>query len=91
MTIRALGALLSTYQRLDGLPIDPKEQAAVLGLKGSVDVKRWAPRILELAVDLGNRLVPAFKSPTGLPYARINLRKGVEKGEGVETCELRRS
>ncbi|KAF7776225.1 CAZyme family GH47 [Agaricus bisporus var. burnettii] len=43
-------------------------------------------QLLDLAHDLGNRLLPAFATRTGLPYARINLRKGVTKGETVETC-----
>jgi hypothetical protein len=33
-------------------------------------------RLLELADDLGNRLLPAFNSPTGLPYVYVNLRTG---------------
>ncbi|KAJ7591143.1 alpha mannosidase-like protein [Mycena floridula] len=42
--------------------------------------------LLDLAYDLGKRLLPAFKTPTGLPYARINLRHGMMKGETLETC-----
>jgi len=33
-------------------------------------------RLLHLAEDLGNRLLPAFNSPTGLPYVYVNLRTG---------------
>jgi len=33
-------------------------------------------RLLTLAEDLGNRLLPAFESPTGLPYVFVNLRTG---------------
>jgi hypothetical protein len=33
-------------------------------------------RFLSLAEDLGNRLLPVFKSPTGLPYVYVNLRTG---------------
>lgn len=33
-------------------------------------------RFLELAEDLGNRLLPAFDSPTGLPYIQVNLATG---------------
>ena len=51
-----------------------------------VDVKQYKDRLLELALDLGKRLLPAFNTPTGLPYARVNLRYGVEKGESIETC-----
>jgi len=88
MTIRGLGSLLSTYQYLDRLPDDHKSQAETLGFKGKVDVKRYKGRILELALDLGKRLLPAFNTVTGIPYSRVNLRYGVEKGESTETCEL---
>lgn len=40
-------------------------------------------RLLSLAEDLGNRLLPAFNSPTGLPYRYVNLKTG--KTSGVET------
>ena len=33
-------------------------------------------RLLSLADDLGRRLLPAFNSPTGLPYVMVNLRTG---------------
>src|SRR5436190_23115823 len=33
-------------------------------------------RLLALAEDLGKRLLPAFNSPTGLPYVYVNLRTG---------------
>jgi Glycosyl hydrolase family 47 len=44
---------------------------------------RWANgmlydgQLLRLAYDLGNRLVPAFYTSTGIPYPRVNLRDGV--------------
>jgi mannosidase alpha-like ER degradation enhancer 1 len=50
-------------------------------------VKQYRGRLLEMALDLGKRLLPAFNTVTGLPYARVNLRKGLDKGESVETCE----
>jgi hypothetical protein len=33
-------------------------------------------RLLDLAEDLGNRLLPVFNSPTGLPYVYVNLKTG---------------
>lgn len=33
-------------------------------------------RLLTLAEDLGNRLLPVFESPTGMPYRYVNLRTG---------------
>jgi mannosidase alpha-like ER degradation enhancer 2 len=40
-------------------------------------------RLLKQAEDLGTRLLPAFDTPTGLPYVNINLRTG--KGQGVDS------
>ncbi|OAP59804.1 hypothetical protein AYL99_04806 [Fonsecaea erecta] len=34
-------------------------------------------QLLRLAYDLGNRLIPAFWSSTGIPYPRVNLRHGI--------------
>ncbi|HEV8204270.1 MAG TPA: glycoside hydrolase family 47 protein [Pyrinomonadaceae bacterium] len=33
-------------------------------------------RLLNLAEDLGNRLLPVFNSPTGMPYRYVNLKTG---------------
>ncbi|KAI9086456.1 hypothetical protein K1719_031540 [Acacia pycnantha] len=41
--------------------------------------------LLVLAEDLGNRFLPAFNTPTGLPYAWINLKYGVMENETTET------
>ncbi|MEP6946069.1 MAG: glycoside hydrolase family 47 protein [Acidobacteriota bacterium] len=38
-------------------------------------------RLLNLADDLGRRLLPVFDSPTGLPYKFVNLRTGKTSGE----------
>src|SRR5205807_1281048 len=37
-------------------------------------------RLLNLAEDLGNRLLPVFDSPTGLPYRYVNLKTGKVRG-----------
>ena len=36
-------------------------------------------KLLALAEDLGNRLLPAFDSPTGMPYRYVNLKTGKTK------------
>ena len=33
--------------------------------------------LLDLAADLGSRLLPAFDTPTGIPYGAVNLNSGV--------------
>lgn len=37
-------------------------------------------RFLELAEDLGTRLLPVFESPTGMPYRYVNLRTKAVRG-----------
>ncbi|KAF8974233.1 alpha mannosidase-like protein [Flammula alnicola] len=72
-TIRVLGGLLSghIFANQTGQPFH---------------LPWYKGELLALAHDLGKRLLPAFATPTGLPYARINLRRGVVKGETLETC-----
>lgn len=45
-------------------------------------------RLLTLADDLGNRLLPAFNSPTGMPYRYVNLRTGKTRGEVSNPAEI---
>ncbi len=44
-------------------------------------------KILTKAQDFANRLLPAFNSPTGLPYYYINLKTGATKGDTVNVAE----
>jgi mannosidase alpha-like ER degradation enhancer 2 len=44
-------------------------------------------RLLRLAEDLGGRLLPAFDSPTGIPYRFVNLRTGKVRGEVTNPAE----
>jgi mannosidase alpha-like ER degradation enhancer 1 len=43
-------------------------------------------QLVPIAQDLGYRLLPAFKTNTGLPYAWINLKHGVLKDEVLDSC-----
>src|SRR5882724_11048992 len=45
-------------------------------------------RLLNLAEDLGNRLLPAFNSPTGMPYMFVNLRTGKVHGSVSNPAEI---
>ncbi|KAF8591445.1 glycoside hydrolase family 47 protein [Ramaria rubella] len=71
--IRVLGGLLSGHQ----FASNPNH---------NFHLKWYRGELLNLAYDLGLRLLPAFKTPTGIPYARINLRHGVLLQESTETC-----
>jgi len=44
-------------------------------------------RLLRLAEDLGNRLLPVFDSPTGLPYRYVNLKTGKVRGDVTNPAE----
>ena len=44
-------------------------------------------RLLNLAEDLGSRLLPVFNSPTGLPYVYVNLRTGQTRGTVTNPAE----
>lgn len=44
--------------------------------------------LLNLAQDLGNRLLPAFDSPTGMPYRYVNLKTGAVSGTDSNPAEI---
>lgn len=46
------------------------------------------PRLLRLAQDLGTRLLPAFDSPTGMPYTFVNLKTGKTRGPRSNPAEI---
>ncbi|KAH3756667.1 ER degradation-enhancing alpha-mannosidase 2 [Pelomyxa schiedti] len=69
--IRVLGGLLSTY---------------LLGSKFDLLTKEQLDKLLHVAHDLGQRLLPAFDTVTGIPYGTVNLRHGVPPNETPITC-----
>lgn len=75
VTIRVLGGLLSAH-------IYATNPTLLQGYK----LSNYNGELLALAVDLADRLLPAFSSPTGIPYPRINLRTGLVPGDTSETC-----
>jgi mannosidase alpha-like ER degradation enhancer 2 len=46
------------------------------------------PRFLALATDLGRRMLPAFDSPTGMPYRFVNLKTGKTTGAESNPAEI---
>ena len=44
--------------------------------------------LLALAEDLGTRLLPAFQSPTGMPYVYVNLKTGKVRGAQSNPAEI---
>jgi hypothetical protein len=43
---------------------------------------------LELARDLGDRMLPVFRSPTGLPYVDVNLKTGAVRNPKTNPGEI---
>ncbi|RKF59913.1 ER degradation-enhancing alpha-mannosidase-like protein 1 [Erysiphe neolycopersici] len=88
--IRGVGGLLSAHLFAAGeLPISryhpehAKPDAAKKFGKGEIPDIKWPNglkyngQLLRLALDLAERLLPAFYTPTGIPYPRVNLRQGI--------------
>jgi len=46
------------------------------------------PKFLELAKDLGDRLLPAFDTPTGMPNRMINLKTGASRDHLNNPAEI---
>jgi len=87
--IRVLGGLLSAHYLVTERRLRPVvHRAAANASDASPGETRllWARGLARLATDLGERLLPAFDTPTGIPAHRVNLRRGVLKGETRETC-----
>ncbi|KAK7480421.1 hypothetical protein BaRGS_00028340 [Batillaria attramentaria] len=42
--------------------------------------------LLRMAENIARKLLPAFDTPTGMPYGTVNLRHGVPVGETPVTC-----
>eukprot|EP00123_Amoebidium_parasiticum_P015995 comp23235_c0_seq2/m.37917 comp23235_c0_seq2/g.37917 ORF comp23235_c0_seq2/g.37917 comp23235_c0_seq2/m.37917 type:complete len:562 (-) comp23235_c0_seq2:65-1750(-) len=76
VTIRALGGLLSAHVIA--------EEVQRKGL--NTRLPPYKGGLLDRAVELGERLIVAYDSPTGLPYLRINLAKGHIPEEDMNTC-----
>ena len=45
-------------------------------------------RLLELADELGRRMLPMFDSPTGMPYEYVNLHTGAVRGTSSNPAEI---
>lgn len=77
--IRVLGGLLGGHSM------------AVMLRDGGRHMQWYQDELLQMAKDLGLRLLPAFNTSSGLPYPRVNLKHGVRgpetrTGTETETC-----
>ncbi|KAE9619141.1 hypothetical protein Lal_00047903 [Lupinus albus] len=71
-TIRVIGGLLSAHL----IAVDD-----ATGMR----VPSYDNQLLNLAEDLARRLLPAFDTPTGIPFGSVNLLHGVDKHESKIT------
>ncbi|CAL1569948.1 unnamed protein product [Knipowitschia caucasica] len=77
--IRVLGGLLGAHVMAD------------LFRQRGERMQWYKDELLDMATDLGHRLLPAFNTTSGLPYPKINLRYGVLNplsriGTETDTC-----
>ncbi|XP_076009611.1 ER degradation-enhancing alpha-mannosidase-like protein 3 isoform X2 [Genypterus blacodes] len=77
--IRVLGGLLGGHSM------------AVMLKEGGQHMLWYQDELLDMATDLGRRLLPAFNTSSGLPYPRVNLKYGVRgpatrTGTETDTC-----
>ncbi|KAI1091655.1 glycoside hydrolase family 47 protein [Rostrohypoxylon terebratum] len=86
--IRGVGGLLSAHLFAVGeLPISGYNPRVIYNDDGDSDIEKYPipwpngfkydGQLLRLALDLAQRLLPAFYTQTGLPYPRVNLRHGI--------------
>ncbi|KAM9820532.1 ER degradation-enhancing alpha-mannosidase-like protein 3 [Neosynchiropus ocellatus] len=77
--IRVLGGLLGAHVMAD-----------MLRQRGE-RMQWYKDELLNMAIELGHRLLPAFNTTSGLPYPKVNLRYGVfnplsRTGSESDTC-----
>ncbi|RCV27588.1 hypothetical protein SETIT_5G336600v2 [Setaria italica] len=48
-------------------------------------IQSYDDQLLNLAADLAQRLLPAFDTPTGIPFGSVNLKYGVDENESKIT------
>ena len=73
LIVSVLGGLLSSHEILVSKDI-------------SMQMPGYQGELLQLAQDLAERMLPAFASPSGIPYPRVNLIHGVPKSHTENTC-----
>ncbi|XP_071510028.1 ER degradation-enhancing alpha-mannosidase-like protein 2 [Diadema antillarum] len=72
--IRVIGGFLSSH---------------LMAKRAGMDVPPGWPcegPLLDMAETVARKLLPAFETPTGMPYGTVNLLHGVPKGETLVSC-----
>eukprot|EP00943_MAST-04B_sp_MAST-4B-sp1_P000694 g694.t1 len=90
--IRVLGGMLSAHMLLvDPIfgPILMETRLSEEERNGEVPPFTYNGELLDMSLDLGNRMLPAFRTKTGLPSHLVNLKYGIPKSNkkaAKETC-----
>ncbi|KAJ1458878.1 glycosyl hydrolase family 47-domain-containing protein [Pelagophyceae sp. CCMP2097] len=84
-TIRVLGGLVSSHMLAVDASLNLTQDLRQLDNRSTFVQSKfvYSDQLLLLAVDLAERLLPAFETPTGIPYGTVNLALGVPNGETV--------
>ena len=82
-TIRVLGGLISAH----GIAVKlcAKEMQRAIHLRRPLFTS-YDGQMLRKAVQVADKLVPAFDTPTGIPFNEIHFRNGVDRSKGHVTC-----
>lgn len=87
--IRMLGGLLSAHVLAKSIQNQADRSIRYFNATKRNQLNWYGSEILDLAEDLGRRLLPAFETKTGIPHPRVNLKYGMESNElrsVQETC-----
>lgn len=87
--IRMLGGLLSAHILAKSIQNQADKSIRYLNSTTRSQLNWYNSEMLNLAEDLGRRLLPAFNTRTGIPHPRVNLKYGMESNElrsVQETC-----
>ena len=85
-SISVIGGLLSAH--LLSYRLYSNDDEPVLNLLERSELHPYWPcdgPLLRMAIDVADKVMPAFNTSTGMPYGTVNLRYGVPKGETSET------
>lgn len=87
--IRMLGGLLSAHILARSIQDKTDKSIRYFNDTSRYLLYWYNSEMLDLAEDLGRRLLPAFDTKTGIPHPRVNLKYGLESNElrsVQETC-----
>lgn len=87
--IRMLGGLLSAHILAKSIQDKTDRSIRYFNDTARCRLYWYQSEMLDLAEDLGRRLLPAFDTKTGIPHPRVNLKFGMESNElrsVQETC-----